>query len=58
MDGVKYLAESDHQRQKHLAKFYGVAEELPTHYDLVINTDALEPEHAIAAVLAVVAPPH
>lgn len=52
---AKHIAESDRQRQKYLEKFYGVAEELPTHYDLVINTDALEPEHAVAAVLAVVA---
>lgn len=49
-----YVAESDRRRQKYLQKFYGVAEELPTHYDLVINTDVLEPEHAAAAVLAIV----
>lgn len=51
---AKYIAESDHQRQKYLQKFYGIDEEQPTHYDLVINTDALEPEHAVAAILAVV----
>jgi cytidylate kinase len=51
---ARYVAESDQQRQKYLKKFYGVAEEMPTHYDLVINTDVLEPERAVAAVLAVV----
>jgi cytidylate kinase len=51
---ARYVVESDRQRQKYLQKFYGVAEELPTHYDLVINTDVLELERAVAAVLAVV----
>jgi cytidylate kinase len=51
---ARYVVESDRQRQKYLQKFYGVTEELPTHYDLVINTDVLEPERAVAAVLAVV----
>jgi hypothetical protein len=41
------------RRQKYLQKFYDVTEELPTHYDPVINTDTLDPEHATAAVLAV-----
>jgi len=54
---AKYVGEADRQRQKYLQKFYGIAEELPTHYDLVINTDALEPEHAAAAVLAIVGSP-
>ncbi len=51
---VKSIAEADRQRQKYLQKFYGIAAELPTHYDLVINTDALEPDRAAAAVLAIV----
>jgi cytidylate kinase len=54
---AKYIAETDHQRQKYLQKFYGITDELPTHYDLVINTDALPPERAVAAVLAVVGAP-
>ena len=48
-----YITENDRQRQKYLQKFYGVAQELPTHYDLVVNTDALEAEQAVAAVLAI-----
>jgi len=49
-----YVAESDRRRQKYLQKFYDVAGELPTHYDVVLNTDALHPEHAVAAVLGIV----
>ncbi len=52
-DHAKVVAESDRYRQKYLARFYGVDHELPTHYDLVINTDALELERAAAAVIAV-----
>lgn len=37
----KAIQESDRQRQQYLRRFYDVASELPTHYDLVINTDAL-----------------
>jgi cytidylate kinase len=46
------IAESDFQRKKYLARFYDIQEELPTHYDLLINTDALEAEQAVAAVCA------
>lgn len=37
----KALAESDRQRREYLRRFYGVGRELPTHYDLVVNTDVL-----------------
>lgn len=37
----KAVAESDRQRKDYLRRFYGVGHELPTHYDLVVNTDAL-----------------
>lgn len=49
----RVLAEHDRQRLKYLERFYGVTQELPTHYDLVINTDALAVEQAVAAVTAV-----
>lgn len=42
----------DDARAHYLRKFYGVERELPTHYDLVVNTDLLGPERAVAAVLA------
>jgi cytidylate kinase len=32
---------SDAGRADYLKRFYGITDELPTHYDLVINTDAL-----------------
>jgi cytidylate kinase len=40
-DARKVIAESDRQRREYLRRFYNVRRELPTHYDLVINTDVL-----------------
>ena len=37
----KAAEESDRQRREYLRRFYDVREELPTHYDLVLNTDVL-----------------
>ena len=37
----KSIEESDRQRREYLKRFYEVGRELPTHYDLVINTDVL-----------------
>ncbi len=37
----KAIDESDHQRREYLRRFHNVQRELPTHYDLVINTDVL-----------------
>ncbi len=37
----KAIEESDRQRREYLKRFYEVGRELPTHYDLVVNTDAL-----------------
>ena len=47
------IAESDRERQRYLARFYDIEDELPTHYDLVINTEVLRIEQAVAAVVAV-----
>ena len=41
---VRQLEESDKGRSAYLASFYGVSRELPTHYDLVVNTDRLAPD--------------
>lgn len=38
---------SDEARADYLRRFHGVAAELPTHYDLVVNTDQLTPERAV-----------
>jgi cytidylate kinase len=43
---------SDAGRADYLKRFYGVGCELPTHYDLVINTDRLAPEHAARLIVA------
>jgi cytidylate kinase len=40
----KTLAEEDAARADYLKRFHNVERELPTHYDLVVNTDALPPE--------------
>ncbi len=49
-DATKTVAESDRQRREYLKHFYAVGDELPTHYDLVINTDALATEQAAALI--------
>jgi cytidylate kinase len=45
------MKESDAARADYLKRFYGVAHELPTHYDLVVNTDRLSSDQA-ASLLA------
>lgn len=49
---AKAVAESDRQRREYLSRFYGVDDESPTHYDLVINTDVLEVGAAVTAIVA------
>jgi len=46
------IAASDIDRRDYLKRFYGVKEELPTHYDLVINTEVLTAERAASAIVA------
>ena len=41
---------ADAARRDYLKRFYNVAEELPTHYDLVVNTDLISLEQAAAIV--------
>ncbi len=47
---VRALKESDACRSDYLRRFYGIDEELPTHYDLVLNTDVLSIERAAEVV--------
>jgi cytidylate kinase len=42
----------DAGRADYLKRFYGVERELPTQYDVVINTDQLTPEEGAAAVVS------
>ena len=45
------MKDSDAGRRDYLRRFYDVDEELPTHYDLVVNTDVLSPDR-VAQVVA------
>ena len=49
----KAIEDSDRERGEFLQRFYGVRQELPNHYDIVVNTDVLTP--ATAARLIVTA---
>jgi cytidylate kinase-like protein len=45
-EAAKAIRRSDGDRVDYLKRFYGVAEERPTHYDLVVNTDTISVEKA------------
>jgi Cytidylate kinase-like family len=49
MEATKLIKKSDAARVDYLKRFYGVVE-LPTHYDLVINTDAISMDQAAALI--------
>jgi cytidylate kinase len=51
-EAASAIAASDRERRDYLYSFYKVKEELPTHYDMVISTDALTPEQAVEVILA------
>jgi hypothetical protein len=51
-DSARAVADSDRERQRYIERFFDVKEELPTHYDLVINTDVLRLEQAVGAIVA------
>jgi cytidylate kinase len=40
-DARKSIGANDAGRADYLKRFYGVSDELPTHYDLVVNTDRI-----------------
>ena len=44
------IRDSDSERADYLRRFYGVEVELPTHYDLVVNTDVVSIEKAAGLV--------
>ena len=50
-DAGKTIKDADAARADYLRRFYGVEVELPTHYDLVINTDTLSVEQAVDLVV-------
>jgi cytidylate kinase len=49
-DAWKTIRDADAARADYLRRFYGVQSELPTHYDLVVNTDTLSVEQAVDLV--------
>ena len=51
------VKKADIDRADYLNRFYGVDQELPTHYDLVVNTDTVSPDDAAASIVALAARP-
>jgi cytidylate kinase len=51
-DAAREIRASDRARADYFKRFYSLDAELPTHYDLVLNTDRLKPEQAAALVAA------
>lgn len=49
-DAARAVKEADAARRDYLKRFYDVDDESPTHYDLVVNTDALSIEQAARLV--------
>ena len=47
---ARAVKDSDAGRRDYLKRFYRIDEELPTHYDLVVNTDVLTVEQAVDLV--------
>jgi cytidylate kinase len=49
-EAEKLVKAADAARSDYLRRFYEIESELPTHYDLVVNTDMLGSEHAAELV--------
>jgi CMP/dCMP kinase len=54
-EGAKQVKREDGNRADYLKRFYGVERELPTHFDLVVNTDVLTAEKAANIIAAAAA---
>ena len=50
-DAQKLVARSDANRADYIKRFYAVSEELPTHYDIVLNSDRLSVDQAVDVVV-------
>jgi cytidylate kinase len=48
----RFLKAEDAGRADYLRRFYGIEQELPTHFDLVVNTDALTPSEVADVIIA------
>jgi hypothetical protein len=51
-EAEKLIARGDANRAHYLKRFYDISAELPTHYDIVVNTDSVAPEDAAALILS------
>ena len=51
-EAEKLVARGDANRADYLKRFYGISRELPTHYDIVLNTDRVAPEEAAALIVS------
>jgi cytidylate kinase len=49
---AREVGRSDAARADYLKRFYGVDRELPTHYDLVVNSEVLDPPAAADVIAA------
>lgn len=49
---MKALKDSEEARRDYIKRFYQIEEELPTHYDLLINTDTLTAEQAAHIIVS------
>lgn len=45
-DAARFIEQNDLARADYFQRFYEIDQELPTHYDLVVNTDALTADEA------------
>jgi cytidylate kinase len=50
-EALEAIEQSDHNRAGYLAQFYGVEQEQPAHYDLVVNTDHISAGKASALIV-------
>jgi cytidylate kinase len=49
---ARLIKKEDAGRADYLKRFYGIDRELPTHFDLVVNTDVLSPDQAAEVVIS------
>lgn len=53
-DAARFVEENDVARADYFQRFYDIGQELPTHYDLVINTDVLTADEAADIIVTAV----
>jgi hypothetical protein len=51
-ESARAVADSDRGRERYFERFFDVKKELPTHYDIVVNTDVLRLEQAVGMIIA------